>query len=679
MKRTIEAVLKLSSKMGSTKAFAQVGAQLDDVSRKAERYNRKQSAIARGARSLQAATMQYVGPAALGALAVNSVRLAGNFEDALFNIEKKAGATREQMAQIRGEILDLSKEVPVSINEIAAAYERGAAGGLATDQLKEFARLTTMVSDAWDMTAESVGNAFMGFETGLGLRRDLWEEYADLVNYLADSGIADEADIVNFVDGAGASLKSAGFTPEETAALGSSLLNLKMPAETAARAMDTLVGKLAAPQNLSPKSREALRMLVGDIKEFQMAFADDASGTLLDLLYELRSMPGQERIGVLGALLGEGFDDEINRLAEGVDEVKRNYDAINDRDIYVGSVGDLSQRKLENLNAQLEIMKNHFQSISISVGHIAAEPLADTLGQVAEIAEHVSELKTYDDAVVDGMQAEGRGWWGITGHSLARIFGLDDQAQTDRYAWLGGYRDEKTAALTENLTAGDLSFLDAALVSTKIADQDTLRRVPLPRSRPEPGAGPMTVPSSDWSGGLASVPIELDTAALHPMTPIAPPVLPYGWNEPPIIPFEDLEAGPGVLSQGATEAEAAATAAGAADRLLEFKRQAEEVEGVLRQGADDAGAALNEGAAEAGHSLTEAAARAGQDLGDGAVGRISGSAHALGEAIGDGAVGRIQGAVDGAVQRLEGAAGRLARRRARGNPGRTMEDAGTAE
>lgn len=663
MKKTIEAVLKLSSKMGSTKAFAQVGAQLDDVSRKAERYNRKQSAIARSARSLQAATLQYVGPAALGALAVNSVRLAGNFEDALFNIEKKAGATREQMAQIRGEILDLSKEVPVSINEIAAAYERGAAGGLPTDHLKEFARLTTMVSDAWDMTAEAVGNAFMGFETGLGLRRDLWEEYADLVNYLADSGIADEADLVNFVDRAGASLKSAGFTPEETAALGASMLNLKMPAETAARAMDTLVGKLAAPQNLSPKSREALRMLVGDIKEFQLAFADDASGTLLELLYELRSMSGQERIGALGALLGEGFDDEINRLVEGADEVKRNYDAINDRDIYVGSVGDLSQRKLENLNAQLEIMKNHFQSISISVGHIAAEPLADMLGAVAE---HRLE----NDAVHGYLRDQGYSYFERVPMILAAGRGSEEWRDWARKGGFSYPEDEEIAALTAGLAPGDLGALD---------DPASLRRVPLPRSRPEPGAGPLTVPPSDWSGGLASVPIELDTMALDPMTPMAPPVLPYGWNAPPIIPFEDLEAGRGVLSQGATEAKAAATAAGAADRLLEFKRQAEEVEGVLMQGADEAGAALNEGAAEAGHSLTEAAARAGQDLGDGAVGRISGSAHAIGSAIGDAAAARIQGATDGAVQRLEGAAGRLARRRARGNPGRTMEEAGTAE
>ncbi|OAB57612.1 hypothetical protein AY599_18310 [Leptolyngbya valderiana BDU 20041] len=595
--------------------------------------------------------LRYLGPAALGAMTVHSVRTAANFEDALFNIEKKAGATREEMDDIRRDILDLSTELPVSINDIAAAFERGAAAGIPLEDLKEFSRLTSMVSDAWDMSAEAVGNTFAGFETGLGMAREDLEEFADLINYLADSGIADESDIANFIDRVGASLKNFGMTPEEIAAYGAALLNLKMPAETAARAMDTLVGKLAAPENLSNKSYNALKDIVGDVGEFQRLMAEDANGGMLAFLEKLETLTGQQRISLLGALMGEGFDDEVARMVGGLDEIKRNLEAIEDRDVYVGSIAGLTERRLENLNSQLQLMKNHWDQIAISAGSVVAEPLTDALGAVAR---HRLE----NDAVHGYLREQGHDYF-----ERARMILSAGRGSREWQDWArkGGFTypdDEANEALTQGLLAGDLPD-----------DAGSMQRLPVPRSRPDADDAPIIVPRSEWSSAPASLPIELEEMGRHPMEPLQLPAMPPHMASPPPMAFDALSAEGGVDDQ----------AAAAADRLLEFKRAAEEAGGVLTQGADDAGAALTEGGQEAGRSISDAAGPAGQQFGEAASGLIRSEAASAGSAFGQAAAAEIRTAADGAVRRLEGAAGRLARRRARGNPGRTMEEAGTAE
>ena len=50
--RTIEAILRLSAKLGSMSAFGQMGGKLTDIDRKAKAFNRSQKAINRSMAAL---------------------------------------------------------------------------------------------------------------------------------------------------------------------------------------------------------------------------------------------------------------------------------------------------------------------------------------------------------------------------------------------------------------------------------------------------------------------------------------------------------------------------------------------------------------------------------------------------------------------------------------------------
>lgn len=342
---------------------------------------------------------RFAGPVALGAAAAATINAASTMETALEGIRKKSGATTEEMANIREEVKALAGEVPASMGEILAAYERGAASGIPLGELREFAKLSTSVAASWDTSAEKVGNFFAGFESGLGLKRTEQEEYADLINGLADAGISDEVDIAAFVDRAGAGLTNFGMTPQEIAAWGSALIDLKMPAEIAARAMDTITGKLLAPENLSDKAASGLQNIVGDLKEFSKIQGGERAITFFK---ELNKLSGQQQASFLGAFLGEGFDDEAARIGKGFEKVLAALAFSKDKSNYVGSIAEATERQMDLWETQVSRLQTSFGNIGESIGELFINPLGTGLDMLTEfnnqLADEIASKSTVDDA-----------------------------------------------------------------------------------------------------------------------------------------------------------------------------------------------------------------------------------------------------------------------------------------
>lgn len=361
--REVEARLKISAVDRTGRVLAGVGNKLDAVNRKTMMATRLQSEMFSRLGHLAAVAL----PAAAMYEMVRATDKAADFQEALFKIEKKSGATKEQMAALGNEIKSLFTDMPVkSIEEMATAFERGAAAGIPLDDLREFAKLTLMIADGWDTTAEDTANFMAGFNKGLGIPIDKMEAFASLINDLADSGIADEKDIADFLDRAGASLKNFGLTPEQIAAYGAAMLNIKIPAEVAARAMDTLSGKLLAPENLSPKSRTALTAVVGDLKSFSKLSGNEK---LVRFMKSLQGMTNQRKASLLGALLGEGFDDEIMRVVSAYDEVERNQGMVAKHMANAShSVTQLYEKQQGLFNKQWQVLKNNIADVEQSFG-----------------------------------------------------------------------------------------------------------------------------------------------------------------------------------------------------------------------------------------------------------------------------------------------------------------------
>jgi hypothetical protein len=215
----------------------------------------------------------------------------------------------------------------------------------------------------------------MGLQFGKQMK-----DYASLINDLADSGISDEKDIKDFVDRFGASGVNFGMTPQEVAAYGSAMLNLKMPAEVAARAMNTLTNSLLAPENLSKKAKGAFDEIVGDPEKFAKMAGNQKVMFFLNRLHEMST---QKRASLLGGLLGQGFSDETMRLVAGLDEVKRNMELAHKETLQASnSVDQVYAKRMDIFNSQLKVLQTNLNSLAIRIGDYVLPGANKVLGGI---------------------------------------------------------------------------------------------------------------------------------------------------------------------------------------------------------------------------------------------------------------------------------------------------------
>ncbi|KQT48937.1 hypothetical protein ASG43_08880 [Aureimonas sp. Leaf454] len=340
--------------------------------------------------------MAVAGPLAGAEGMRQTVVAAADFESAMTGIQKKAGTTTAQTAKLAEEIKELATNgsLAVPIEEIAAAYERGAAAGIPLNELKQFASLSAKAADSFEMSATDVGNAAAGFKVSLGIPIKGMQRYFDLINGLADSGIADESDLVNFLDRAGASLKQFGLSAEQAAAYGATMSNLKMAPDIGANALSTLTGKLLSPG--SPKAQKALAAIVGNTVEFTKLLKKDGNAAVLQFLDSINKLDKFKATELLNGFIGEGFDDEVLRLAKGADELRRNLGYAANEAKWFGSLDTSYKLKLDDFWSQWQLVKNALEKLAIDGGTMGMPAFKAALdGALYLVAEVDKGLKKF--------------------------------------------------------------------------------------------------------------------------------------------------------------------------------------------------------------------------------------------------------------------------------------------
>lgn len=481
MAKEIEARLKLSAIDRTKKAFDSVARNLDRIDKKSRAVDRAQRAASRSDMinrqvvSTRAATMSMLGlnsaVAAIGSGVAfkELVSTTADYESALTGIQKKAGTTADETARLGKEALALSTsgELAVPLEEVLSAMERGAAAGLPLDELRDFARLSAMAADAFEMSAEEVGNAAAGFKVSMGISMGGMEEYFGLINKLADSGIADERDIVNFLDRAGANLKLFGLTAEQAAAYGSTLANIKMEPETAARMMNTLTSKLLSPG--SDKAAGALEDIVGNMTDFQKLLKSDGNKAIeffLDKVGELDKFKSSE---ALTGFLGQGFSDEVQRLSAAREELARNQKIALDRASWKGSLGESYDLKLDDFWSQFQLLQNEFKKLTIDVGITGLPALKDALEGARAITKEIGEgleslrAQVNTDEIAAAMDAVGE---------LSTAIGTLLDMDPNESAVMGLFNNIANLA---NITSGSILTIKDGLqaIGVVVADDDT--------------------------------------------------------------------------------------------------------------------------------------------------------------------------------------------------------------
>ena len=169
MNRTLEAVLRISSKLGDMRAFGETSKKLADIDRKASAYNRRMGAVGRTTQWAGGMVSRYGAMAAAAgtAAAVASVKGYATLERQLTRIGINADASREQMASAMDSMRRMAQDTATPIDDVVEGLESLIASGKSLPEA--MALLPSVVRTAQSAaaplgematTADAIGNSF---------------------------------------------------------------------------------------------------------------------------------------------------------------------------------------------------------------------------------------------------------------------------------------------------------------------------------------------------------------------------------------------------------------------------------------------------------------------------------------------------------------------------------------
>lgn len=391
-----------------------IGAAIAGINGQVGRFNRGQAAALapmRGfAGGLIAMTAGYVGVTQ----GINATAGAAmSFENAMADVRKVVDVTDGQFQNMRRSVIDLSKQLPVSADGIAAIYAAAAQSGVATEELQGFADGVVKVSTAWETAVDTTGESLAKIKTALA--RDLKGTFllADAINEVSNVSAASAPDLLEYTNRVAAFAETAGFSAEQALAFGGAMVGSGFEPEVAATSFRNMAKYLTKGTQATTGQRKAFKALGLDAVKTAKNMQKNAVGTTLDVLDRIKKLPEYQQISIASALFG----DEARGLAplfKNADELRRLLKITGDAANYSGSAFKEYVARANTVSNVLQILRNKVSDVFRGLGDDMLPDIKEAALGVGDVIDTLGERATVFDKLSTAMQgfAQGLGFDG---------------------------------------------------------------------------------------------------------------------------------------------------------------------------------------------------------------------------------------------------------------------------
>lgn len=384
---------------------------LDDVSARARRITgvlndlqRRQTAfmtpLRSGLGSLLALGAGYIG---VTSGVDSTVGAAMRFESAFADVRKVVDGTDQQLEFIRQTIKQMSTELPIASEDMAALFAAAAESGVATTDLKDFATMAARVGIAFDMGAGEAGESLAKLKTQLGLTVAETGDMADAINHLSNNMASKASDVTDFMLRVGALSEMGGLAKEEVAAIGSAMIAAGAQAETAGTAMQNVIKAMTRGASAKKSQREAAKALGLDLVALSKQMQKDAPGAIKKVLGAIAKMPKDRHI----SLISDFFGDEAKAFAPLIGNIgllDQALDSVNDKAKFGGSAfREYTERANTTANV-LQLLRNRVSNAFESFGESMLPTIKEAAQGVNDVLDTMGERATAFDKISTAFQ-----------------------------------------------------------------------------------------------------------------------------------------------------------------------------------------------------------------------------------------------------------------------------------
>lgn len=396
-----------------------VNAATNNVISRLESVQKKSDAVAKGAfqmgRDFGAAGVAMGG--GLGYL----TKQAADFETGMANVRKVVDGLNDtaELEKMGKQIRELSRELPMPINQIQDLVAAGGRMGIPREQLVQYTKDVAKMSIAFDMLPGEIGEQMGKLATVYGIPIPKIGELGDAINFLDDNAIAKGADIIDVMRRVGGTAQQVGLGARNVAALASTFLTLGSSAEVSATASNALIRELSIAKLQPERFQKGLAEIGLKAAELQKNMMMDPQNTILGVLDKINSLPKEKQISVTTQLFGKEYGDDIAKLSGGIKEYRRQLELLNDPKLNGSMQREFAIRQA-TANAQMQIFRNNIQEVAIVAG-TALLPIFNSI--IQSIKPYVIGLTTWIENNKELSTTIAKIAVGMTGFSLAMSAG----------------------------------------------------------------------------------------------------------------------------------------------------------------------------------------------------------------------------------------------------------------
>lgn len=368
-------------------------AAVDKLRTATERLKRVEDARQRNLDKREEYKSGIMGTIALGATIAAPVKAAIDFESTMADVKKVVDFdTPDGFKKMGQDIINMSKVLPMTANDIGKIVAAGGQSGIAAKELMTFAESAIKMGVAFDITADQAGQAMAEMRSAFKMNQQQVVVLADKINYLGNNTAASAKDIMEIVQRIGPLGEVAGTASGEIAALGATLRGMGVQNEIAATGIKNLMLSLTAGKAATKSQREAFARLGYSSTAVAKSMQLDSKKTMLVILKQVAKLRKHEQSAVLTQLFGKEVVGSIAPLLTNIKELEKNFDAVADKMKYAGSMEKEYQARAATTANALVIFRNQITALGITIGSVLLPAVNSVLKTISPWIGKVTEL-----------------------------------------------------------------------------------------------------------------------------------------------------------------------------------------------------------------------------------------------------------------------------------------------
>lgn len=348
------------------------------------------------------ATAAGVATVAIGAATAASIAVGVQFETAFAGVKKTVEATEEEYARLRQDILDMTRTIPSSAEEIAGVMEIAGQLGIANESLTDFTKTMINLGVATNMTAEDAATALARFANIMNMEDygedgiSNYERLGSVITALGNNFATTEEEIVNMATRLASTGSLVGLSEAQIMALSAAMSSVGIKEESGGSTMSKLLKKMQlAVETGSDILKDYASVSGMSSEQFVEAFQEDAVGAMVSFIDGLTDM---ERNGKSAVVLLDGMGLTEIRLSNTILALAGSTENM-------GDALELANKAWEENNAlaieagkryattegKLKIMRNAFQELGIVAYDELQGPFNSVIGSITEKVHKLTE------------------------------------------------------------------------------------------------------------------------------------------------------------------------------------------------------------------------------------------------------------------------------------------------